>query len=182
MSTIQVFWHQSAPLCFVQAVCIWHSTSWVSSLKMIYLNFVQVPDLTAFITKRVFSTVIMCLSTIVTYHVKKCASVAVIVYLISKTLWSYKILNTHYHRHIMQIIANYTDLGQITATIRKKILLTIQPEILLFLSSLSCSLRITRSLIFISLNTDFKQRKQTSRLYHWSIIKYQTCILLWLVR
>ena len=130
----------------------------------------------------VFSSVILCLSTIVTYHVKKCASVAVIVYLISKTLWSYKILNTHYHRHIMQIIANYTDLCQITATIRKKILLTIQPEILLFLSSLSCSLRITRSLIFISLNTDFKQRKQTSRLYHWSIIKYQTCILLWLVR
>ena len=36
----------------------------------------------------------------------------------------------------MQIIANYTDLGQITATIRKKILLTIQPEILLFRSSL----------------------------------------------
>ena len=87
---------------------------------MIYLNFVQVPDLTAFITKRVFGTVIMCLSTIVTYHVKKCASVAVIVYLMSKTFWSYKILNTHYHRHIMQIIANYTDLCQITATIRKK--------------------------------------------------------------
>ena len=140
MSTIQVSWHQLAPFAFVQAVRIWHSTSWVSSLKMIYLNFVQVPDLTAFITGRVFSSVILCLSTIVTYHVKKCASVAVIVYLISKTLWSYEILNTHYHRHIMQIIANYTDLGQITATIRKKILLTIQPEILLFLSSLSPAL------------------------------------------
>ena len=120
MSTIQVFWHQSAPLCFVQALCIWHSTSWVSPLKMIYLNFVQVPDLTAFITKRVFSTVIMCLSTIVTYHVKKCASVAVIVYLISKTLWSYNILNTYYHRHIMQIIANLADLGQIAAIIVKE--------------------------------------------------------------
>ena len=36
----------------------------------------------------------------------------------------------------MQIIANYADLGQITAIIRKKNLLTIQPEILLLPSSL----------------------------------------------